>query len=434
MKNPLHNLTDSVKAFSAKKVSAVGHKKAGMTLDISIPRNWPEEKKVRWCLRNGIDVTNEGTTEDLSELIELQANAKTVIWSPAADSLLIEANLPTRSRAKINQALPFALEEQLLNPPEQEHFVYQVRPGLPLAVTVTSKSKLTKWLTALQDAGLRPPSAMYPMVTGLARENDNWSMTIIGNELLVRTGDYNGFSCILNGEQPPVQLSNAINSIDIEHKPKTITYFEIDNQLDTASWSAALGTEITTVKTDYWSILQTEHTKLNLLQGDFKQKRELNPAISRFAPAAAILAIWFVVSLFVNIWEWRVLKSTHANTNKEMHQIFKSTFPDAKTIVDPALQMQRKFEALSGKSGGYLKHDFLSILTKCAPALSALDTGSIENLRYNEKSLDISLGLPDFKSLEALKDRLSINGMQVEVVAANSRADGIEGRLKITIN
>ena len=115
-----------------------------------------------------------------------------------------------------------------------------------------------------------------------------------------------------------------------------------------------------------------------------------------------------------------------------MRQLFKSSFPGARTIVDPALQMQRKLEGLSGSSGGYVKSDFIALLSLSAPALAALENGAVESLRYNEKSLNISLGLPDFKTLEELKERLATMGMQVEVVAANSRADGIEGRLKIT--
>lgn len=434
MKNPLHNLADKIKALSAKTAGSVGPKKSSTTLDILISRHWPDEKKVLWCLRNGADVINKGETENLSELKDFQNNAKTIIWSPTADTLLIEADLPTRNRSKIKKALPFVLEEQLLHAPEQEHFVYQIRAGLPLAVTVTSKLKIERWLTAFRECGLRSPIAMYPQVTGQPLDNDCWSITVIENELLVKTSDYTGFACLLNDNQLPVQLINSLKALDDEIKPKTIIYHHIDKGLDTNAWSDELGIEIVKKKSNLWSVLQVSTPKLNLLQGDYKQKREINPALSRFAPAAVIMLIWLSISLFVNIWEWQSLKSSFNNTNKQMRQIFKSSFPDAKTIVDPVLQMQRKFDALSGNSGGYLKNDFIAILTKCAPALSALDSNAIENLRYNENSLDISLGLPDFKSLEALKDRLSAIGMQVEVVAANSRSNGIEGRLKITIN
>lgn len=434
MKNPLPDLTNMIKALSAKAAGGIGSHKISTTLDILISRRWPEEKKVKWCLRNGADIIEQGETENLSELGKFQNNAKTIIWSPTADTLLIEADLPTRSRSKIKQALPFVLEEQLLRTPEQEHFVYQIRGGLPLAVTVTSKLKIEQWLDGFRNCGLRPPSVMYPQVTGLAFEDGCWSIVIMGNELLVKTSNLTGFSCLLDDNKLPVQLANPLKELDKEIKPQKIIYHRINNSLDISDWSDELDIEIVTKNSDLWSVLQTSAPKLNLLQGEYKQKREINPALSRFAPAAVILIVWLSISFFINIWEWQSLKSSFNNTNKQMIQVFKTSFPDAKTIVDPVLQMQRKFEALSGNSGSYLKNDFIALLTKCAPALSALDSGAIENLRYNENSLDISLGLSDFKSLEALKERLSAIGLEVKVVAANSRTDGVEGRLKITIN
>lgn len=434
MKNPLHKLTDTIKEFSAKTAGSIGAHKSSTTLDILISRRWPEEKKVKWCLRNGSEIINQGETDNLSELNEYQTNARIIVWSPTADTLLIEAELPTRNRSKINQALPFVLEEQLLNAPEQEHLVYQIRSGLPLAVTVTTKTKIEQWLDGFRECGLRPPLAMYPQATGLLLADNNWSMTTIDNELLVKTSDYTGFACQLNKNQLPVQLANAIQALDDDHKPGKILYQQIDQDLDIAGWSDGLGIEIQTKKSDLWSAIQTSATKLNLLQGEFKPKRDINPALSKFIPAAVVFIAWLALSLFINIWEWQSLKAGLRNANSQMTQIFKTSFPDARTIVDPALQMQRKFEALSGGSGGYLKNDFIAILSRCSPALSALSPGAIENLRYNEKSLDISLGLADFKSLETLKERLSAIGMHVEVVAANSRSDGIEGRLKITVN
>lgn len=434
MKNPLHNLADTVKALTNKSDSISGFKKSSPTLNILLPRLWPEECNISWCLRNGDHIISQGETENLSSLKEHQTGVKIIIWSPAALTLLIEADMPTRSRAKINQALPFVLEEQLLHSPDFEHYVYQIRSGQPLAVAVTAKQKIEKWLSVFHESGLLPPSEMFSQISGLPSENNCWSITIINNELLVKTSDYTGFSCLTNDGQPPIQLINAINNTSPENKPEKIIYHNIGTDLDAGLWTDKLGVTFVIKSTDIWSTIKNRGQCLNLLQGEYKQKREFNPVVSRYVPAAALLFIWITVSLIVNIWEWQSLKSNFKNTNNQMRQVFLTSFPGSKTIVDPALQMQRKFESLSGGSGGYLNNDFLVILTKCAPALSALGAGSIENIRYNKNNLDISLGLPDFKSLETLKERLSAVGMQVEVVAANSRSEGIEGRLKITAN
>ena len=430
MKNQLHNLADRIKAFTAKTAGGGGLSKSP-TLNIIISRTWTGDQEVDWCLRNGAEIIKKGKTRNLSDLVDLQKGVKTIVWSPTAATLITEAEIPTRNRSKINKALPFVLEEQLLHNPEQGHFIYHVRPGLPLAVTVTSKLKLTQWLDVFHEYGINP-SAMYPLVTGLTLDNNYWSMTFLGDVLLVKTGNFAGFSCQLDGSKIPLQLANALNSLDDNAKPEKIIFNVIDDDLNVKEWSDETGIEIIKTKSDLWSTFQTLTPALNLLQGEFKPKREINPALSRFIPAAAIALIWITFSLIVNIWEWQTLNTNFKNANIQMRQLFKSSFPGARTIVDPALQMQRKLEGLSGSSGGYVKSDFIALLSLSAPALAALENGAVESLRYNEKSLNISLGLPDFKTLEELKERLATMGMQVEVVAANSRADGIEGRLKIT--
>ena len=431
MRNQLSNLANRIKSFTVK--SAGGNFKKSPTLDILISRSWTAGQEVDWCLRNGTEITKKGRTGNLSELAVLQKGVKTIIWSPAADTLITEAEIPTRNRSKINKALPFVLEEKLLHNPEQEHFVYHFRSGLPLAVTVTSKLKLARWLDAFHENNIYP-SAMYPQVIGQTVENNCWSMTVLGEELLVKTNSFAGFSCQLDSENIPVQLTNALKLLDSNKKPEKIIFNEIDTGLNITEWSNETGIEIVKNRSDLWSVHQTLTPELNLLQGEYKPRREINPALSRFIPATAIVLIWITFSLFINIWEWQKLSNRFNNSNLQMRQLFKTSFPEAKTIVDPALQMQRKLESLSSSSGGYVKSDFIALLSLAAPALAALEYGAVESLRYNEQYLNISLGLPDFKTLEELKERLATIGLQVEVVAANSRSDGIEGRLKITAN
>ncbi len=430
MKNQLHNLTNRIKAFTAKSASGGGLRKSP-TLEIFISRTWTEDKEADWCLRNGTEIIKQGKTGNLSDLVDLQKGVKTIVWSPTADTLITEAEIPTRNRSKINKALPFVLEEKLLPNPEQEHFVYHVRPGLPLSVTVTSKLKLAQWLDIFHEYGINP-SAMYPQVLGQALENNCWSMTLLGKELLIKTSNFSGFSCQMDDTKIPVQLTNALNSLNDDARPEKIFFTQVNVDLDVKEWSDETGIEIITTNSDLWSTFKILTPSLNLLQGKFKSKREINPALSRFIPAASIALVWIVFSLIVNIWEWQTLNTSFNNANIQMRQLFQTSFPDAKTIVDPALQMQRKLENLSGSSGGYMESDFIALLSLSAPALAALEDGAVESLRYSEKSLNISLGLPNFKTLEELKGRLVTIGMQVEVVAANSRADGIEGRLKIT--
>ena len=226
MKNQLHNLADRIKAFTAKTAGGGGLSKSP-TLNIIISRTWTGDQEVDWCLRNGAEIIKKGKTRNLSDLVDLQKGVKTIVWSPTAATLITEAEIPTRNRSKINKALPFVLEEKLLPNPEQEHFVYHVRPGLPLSVTVTSKLKLAQWLDIFHEYGINP-SAMYPQVLGQALENNCWSMTLLGKELLIKTSNFSGFSCQMDDTKIPVQLTNALNSLNDDARPEKIFFTQVN--------------------------------------------------------------------------------------------------------------------------------------------------------------------------------------------------------------
>jgi general secretion pathway protein L len=405
----------------------------GGDLELLLPRGWPETRgKIRWRLRRGPGVAPHGEVTELNQIPGVGAMTRVLVWTPPSDSLLTRVTLPTRSRAKIQQALPFALEDQLIGEPEQLHFAYRILEGNNLAVAVTARERMQAWLSQLTDAGLRP-TGFCPAILALPLDAGSWSIVFHENDIWVRTGMASGFTCAASASTPPAMLELALREAqEKQDAPVGLTLIHPRAGLDQAAWTAQLKLPLNIQKQDFWAGYHEALPPLNLLQGGFAPSHQMQEMLPGLRPAAIMLAIWLVGSLGFNTWEWWQLNSEHKNLKQEMTKVFRQAFPDAQVVVDPALQMQRLLDELRGKSGKSGQGDALPLLGKLAPVMQAHPQIKLRGIQYDEARLTVDLSLPDFQAMEALKNALIARGMQVEVAGANSTAAGIEGRLRLS--
>src|SRR6266568_3909329 len=119
-------------------------------LELWLPHDWPrDDAELRWRRVVSTGAVRQGSQRGLEGLAPAE---EIIVWTPAAETLLLRANLPTRSAAKIVQALPYALEEQLIEPPERLHFAYTHEADGSLAVAVTSRERMDRWVSAVAAA------------------------------------------------------------------------------------------------------------------------------------------------------------------------------------------------------------------------------------------------------------------------------------------
>lgn len=404
----------------------------GETLELLLPRGWPENNGlVRWRLRGGPGVAPHGQVADLNQIPGVGAMTRVQVWTPPSDSLLTRVNLPTRSRAKIQQALPFALEDQLIGEPEQLHFSYKIQEDDSLAVAVTSRERMQSWISQLTTAGLRP-TGLCPALLALPLDAGSWSVAFHENDIWVRTGTGSGFTCAASADAPPTLLEIALREAqEKQNAPLGLTVIHPPAGFDQNAWNTKLKLPVTVQKQDFWADYRESVPALNLLQGSFAPSRQMQEMLPGLRPAAVMLAIWLLGSLGFNTWEWWHLKSTHENLKQEMTKVFRQTFPDARVVQDPALQMQRLLEELQGKSGKSSQADALPLLGNVAPVIQAHPQIKLRSIQYDASRLTLDITLPDFQTMETVKSAFMARGMQVEVVGANSTAAGIEGRLRL---
>ena len=378
----------------------------------------------------GADFPQSGQVTDLLQIPETARSARTCVWTPAADTMLTTATLPTRSRRKIMQALPYTLEDRLLGDPDSLHFAYRNETDGSLSVAVTSTARLRVWMDALTQAGIQP-AELCPATLLVPWALDCWSLSFAADEVLVRTGAASGFVAPLSQTTPPPLLIAALEEAARGQKtPESLVVFNAPAGFPAEAWSATLMVPVRIEKTSVWDRPEDPRAPLNLLQGQFEPQGRFNSSLRPYLPAAAMLLIWMLGNIAFDLGDWWKLRRQHQEHTREMTALLLSTFPETKTVLDPAAQMQRSIEMLLARTG-HRDRDLLPLLAKTATALRADARVRLRGVRYADQSLTLELTWPAQGSPDAIKAALEAAGVRTEVLAMTPRAGSVDGRLRL---
>ncbi len=401
----------------------------GERIDLLLPRNWPAEPgQILWRWQRSGGMVETGAVASLAELRSDARKAKLRVWSPAAESALLHATLPTRSHRQIIQALPYALEDQILGAPQDQHFAY-VPDGANLAVAVTSRERLRSWLAALDTAGLRPQS-LAPVTFALPLESATWTIAFTQDEIAVRSATHAGFGVPLDND-PPFALRAALaHAAEKQNAPQRFIVLNAPPGFDRARWTSALGAP---VEIRAGGILDhaPATSAINLLQGDYATHGEWREIARPYLPAAALLALWLLGSAVSDIVTWGRLWNTHRVTGNEMRALLLKSFPDTTAILDPAKQMQQNVDALLAKSGASLSHDLLPMLARTAPMLISDNRVQVQSLAYADHAITFVASFPDEAALNASTERLRAALVDVLVQSVDRRPGQVKANIRV---
>jgi len=401
-------------------------------LSLRLPAGWPESGlSVSWWWRGTDATTHHGQVAHLSELPVNTRVGRIYVWTPAAETMLTQATLPTRSRAKIAQALPYALEDQLLGEPESLHFAYRPQADGSLAVAVTARERLESWMKALQAAALAP-TALCPATLALPWDGHGWSLAFDGDEAIVRTGLWSGFTSILPPDRNvPEGLILALREARAnDSAPQTLSIHNPPSGIDIAHWSAVLELPVHSREGEFWA-QRPGAAAFSLLQREFSPVDQLRQTLHVLRPAGVIILVWLALGFVFNVGQWWRLTHVQRAQRQEMLALFKRSFPDARTVVDPALQMERNLAALQSGSGQPGPGDLLRLLVQAAPVIQSNPAVRVRSLQYADASVTFDLSVPDYQAMEALRNALAARGLLAEVVNANSHDGTVDGRIRI---
>lgn len=383
----------------------------------------------------------------LAEARDFVHQRRVVCAIPGTDVYLSHVNLPSsRSRRKLQQAVPFALEDDLAEDLDDLQFALgkeqtviasgsedppsQSLVNLPVAVI--NKDRLRNYLDRLDEAGIKP-HVITPDVLAVPYQDHEWSICIDEKNALIHTRPQAGFACDL--ENLPFLLEAALNpdsgqeavpsQIRIWNHNGAVAPLNLDHEIQ-VDWVEPDSLPVATLARGY----KKDHY-INLLQGEFSYQQEYGKLLKPWQLPAALLLALVIVLFTSNIIEYQRLKNQQAELKQTMVDLYQQAFPDARNIPQPRAQMEAKLKEVGDASNS--ESPFLKLLNYVAAEISTNPQIQINSLNFNGSRLDLELSVPELATLDSLKQRLDQHtDIATQLQSASTEGDKVSGHLRIS--
>lgn len=330
----------------------------------------------------------------LGSLTDLIAGARRVVLLLAAsDVTLLRVKIPPLSSARLKQALPALVEDQILGDPLDCVLVATPASGPDgmRTVAVLQRTWLEVLVKALLAQGARsiqalPAQLCVPLAPGLlaaAISGDENSL-----ELTLRQSQYEGYG--LTVAPQPAQALQTLCAL-AQGAPVTlylpaselVRYQEL---IDGSSETCA-GIKL---EAEHWAHVVAASKALAL---------DLIPALGAAGAQARNWRRWrwplrlALLTVLVNLAginvEWLQLKRDAAAVRLSMLQTFKAAYPKETVILDPEAQMRKNIAQAKLSSGQPALDEFTAISAALGEAMGGANaaSGMIATIEYRERSL-----------------------------------------------
>lgn len=371
-------------------------------------------------------------TGSLTEAATLAQGAKVNVIVPACDVLLTSVSLPAASRRRMLSALPFALEDQLVDDVSELHFAIGQRDKSGLvSAAVVALSRMNHWMSRVHEAGLQP-DLLLPDTLALPYVEGEWTLLLEDAGVVLRTGQNSGLA--LDSDNAADMLPLLVEAAG-ESKPTRLYIIDARHGSETVhQWLEGIPQEVTVLSEPTVTVMVgsiDEHQQLNLLQGEFSQREQLGKLWRPWQPAATMLGAWFVLSVISAVIQQRQLEAQAAQLHQQAQEIYKQTFPGTRRIPqDPRLAMESKLKEL--KSGGRSGVDFTGLLGEAANVFVTAQATEFDHLTYRGGVLNVSLTIADLQRLDQVKQKLSEAGFVIDIQSATAKGENIEAIMQLS--
>ena len=394
---------------------------------------------------------SQPVTGPLLEAINDVGERKVIVLVPSAEVLTTSVDIPVKGGAKLQAALPFALEEHLADDIEKLHFAAGTRRSSgKIPVAVVNRERLTEWIEWLTAVGIQP-SAMIPDTFGLARIPGTISLLVAGDQVMINDGA--DTELIMQGVSPGDALA-AIGALDesaadqgsendeaaMSAMPRHVLVYcdPADEERYQHDW-LAIRHEMESVDVNLLpdgvmprlAVTVATGAGVNLLQGDFGARPEYSGMFEPWRYAAILLLAFGVVGVAAKATDFFMLKRQEAELKQQFETEYRQISPGAAAVSDPA-RLVASLKARAGTSG--TAPVFLQILEHLSRALQQNKDAQIEAISYRAGVVDVRLNAPNVSVLDNIQRVVGESG-QFEAAIQSTDQDGerVNSRIQVKV-
>jgi general secretion pathway protein L len=372
------------------------------------------------------------------------AGRRVCVLVPGSDVLLVEPEVPLKAGTKLQQVVPFALEEQLADDIEELHFAIGKRASdsSRTPVAVVKRSLLDEWLSMLRTNGIEP-EALYAD-SDLLPQNPGQAVALIEEDTVVVRAPLASpvtlpadalVEALAIAQQP---LSNQPASAELSatgtrglvlytgaaewhrHSAQVEGLRErfdgIKIQLLTSGPLALFAQQLPTT------------AGINLLQGDYVPKTTRTVGWQAWRVAAILLVCLIGLHVVGKAAELTLLKRNENKIDSSIGETFRQAMPGEHSTVDARRRLEQRLSAIrnGGDAGG-----FLPALQALVDARGAAPGTVLQAISFRDGAVEMKVTAPDAASLDHLSQSLSASGWHAQLTSGNAVTSGYEGRIQV---
>ncbi|PJD95200.1 MAG: general secretion pathway protein GspL [Legionella sp.] len=362
-----------------------------------------------FCLKLAADgsLLNEPQQLLFDEIQQLQHHAQTVLVEPCSQVSLISLSLSWLSDNKARVAIPYALEDKLAQPVDRLHFAFDKLRyhNNTYLITVIDKSRMHYLMKQMAHHQIA-----YDMITV------DW-FALEEGQLCV-----NGTSLLINQDHFKGSLTGSLALTYMIQHPEVAPLLFKNNQLITHPEKEA-SDELSYL----WLARQLLKNKpLNLCQGEMQHGNALDWFKRGYLIAASLAAFWLISILLIQTLSLHSLNNKINDIDQQIAVIYHQFFPQAKQVISPKFRIEQVLGATEAKE----QNQFWFLMNALAKTIKNSEI-KVEQLKYQNKILSITLLSPDFGHLESLENALK-QQVQVRQTEASTHEQQVIATLELS--
>lgn len=405
-----------------------------MTESLVIRLRARDEAPASWLIvdENGAR-SGSVTNGPVADALGVSQGRRVVLLLPGSEVSIALPELPVKGGARLAQAVPFALEEQLATDVDALHFAVGSRvPDSNLTpVATVSRALLDRWVGACQSAGIQV-SAAYCESQAVPVSPNVCTLLLDEDTLYVRRAD--GVPYALDAQPLATALELALGPA-AEPGEHVVFYAGASEYEHQQAVIEGLRARTATLQVkllpDGGLPLLAAHLAgsdaINLLQGGYAPPSTLGAHVRQWRiplALAAGVALVFIVGEAVSLWQ---MTRTEKQVDAQIAEAFNRALPGQK-MVNAREQIEGVLRR--GGSGGA---GLLPTVTTLAQAVASTPTARLEALNFRGDAVEFRLVAPSVEAIDGIKQAMSRGGANVELQSATPRGAVVEGRLQVKL-
>lgn len=343
-----------------------------------------------------------------AEIKIVQEYCTTWIVESTINASLHDLEFPWLPERKAREALPFALEEQLAESIDELHFAfdkahYQNKHYL---IAVLNKQRMHYLMTIFKEKDIE-----FELITLDWFAVPAHTLCVFGNTLVVNNHDFKG------------ALSGDLAAHYLKKHPLTQTLIFSDSTLTSDN-----PTEKQEEDSCTWIAQQLATLKpLNLCQGTMLKENASEWITKGYQLVAALAGFWLLSLLLVHGIALFIINKKTSLIDEQIAVIYHQFFPEAKQVISPKFRINQLLNTDSANA----QTRFWFLLNQLAKVIKD-NTTTIEQVRYQNKALLVTLICPDFSKLEQIEKKLAASQLKVKQTQASTQNQQVVATLELT--